>query len=111
MHASVLALVLGTVLWSVTGWVAHPHELWDVGGFWPVWGLAILIAAALGLTRDSRPLRDTALLFLPLLGVLTVQTLLTGGSASLLPLGLVAVAVLALPGWLLAKLTRRLRRR
>ena len=76
--------------------------------FWTIWGVAILACGSLGLMRDSQPLRDSFLLLLPILGVLTVQTLLTGGSASLLPLGLIAVAVLALPGWLLAALVRRL---
>lgn len=108
MRNAVLALVLGAALWSVAGWLAHPRELWDVPAFWPVWGLAILCAGGLGLARDSRPLRDTGLLFLPILGVLAVSTLQSGGSASLLPLGLVAVAVLALPGLALAWLAQRL---
>jgi hypothetical protein len=108
MSTAVIAFVLGTALWSFAGWAAHPRELWDVGVFWPVWGGAILIAGALGLTRDSRPFRDSALLFLPMLGVLTAQTLLTGGSANLLPLGLVAFALLAAPGLMLARLAHRL---
>lgn len=111
MSTAPVAFILGAALWSYAGWAAHPRELWDVGAFWPAWGLAVLAAGLLGLTRASRPLRDTGLLFLPILGVLTVQSLLTGGSASMFPLGLVAVAVLALPGWLLAALARRLRRR
>lgn len=77
--------------------------------FWTVWGLAIPACGALRLMRASRPLCDSFLLALPILGVLTVQTLMTGGSDSLLPLGLIAVAVLALPGWGLAALARRLR--
>ncbi len=108
MRNAALSVVLGTALWSVAGWLAHPRELWDVPAFWPVWGLAILCAGGLGLGRDSRPMRDTGLLFLPILGVLTVSTLQTGGSASLLPLGLIAVAVLALPGLALAWLAQRL---
>lgn len=108
MRNAVLALVLGTALWSVAGWFAHPREIWDVPAFWPVWGLAILFAGGLGLSRDSRPLRDTGLLFLPILGVLTISALLTGRGASLLPLGLVAVAVLALPGLGLSRLAQRL---
>jgi hypothetical protein len=108
MNNRLFALVSGTVLWSLAGWIAHPRELWDVGFFWPVWGVAILIAGALGLTRGSRPFPDTALVFLPLLGVLTVQTLVNGGSANLLPLGLVAFAILAAPGLILARLAYRL---
>lgn len=108
MRNAGLAFVTGLALWSWAGWAAHPRELWDVPAFWPIWGLSILAAGILGIPRDGQPLRDSLLLFLPILGVLTVQTLLTGGSASLLPLGLIAVAVLALPGWLLAALARRL---
>lgn len=111
MQTAVIAVLLGSALWSFAGWAAHPRELWDVPAFWPVWGAAILAAGLLGLARASKPARDTALLFLPIIGVLTAQTVVTGGSASLLPLGLVAVAVLALPGWLLARLARRLRGR
>jgi hypothetical protein len=109
MTNTVIALALGAALWSFAGWMAYPRELWDVSGFWLVWGVAILIAGALGLTARSRPMRDTGFLFLPILGVLTVSTLLTGGSASLLPLGLIAIVILALPGWVLARFVRRLR--
>lgn len=108
MRNAALALILGTALWSFAGWSAHPRELWDVPTFWPAWGAAILLAGVLGLFPNSRPMRDTGLLFLPVVGVLTVQTILTGGSASLLPLGLVAVVVLALPALLLAWLSHRL---
>lgn len=110
MTNTVIALAIGIILWSAAGWLAHPRELWDVSGFWLIWGVAILIAGVLGLAPGSRPALDTGFLFLPILGVLTVSTLLTGGSASLLPLGLVAVAILALPGWALAGFLRRLRR-
>ena len=110
MNPAALAFVLGAALWSYAGWATHPRELWDEAVFWTVWAVAILACGALGLMRDSRPLRDSFLLFLPILGVLTAQTLMTGGSASLLPLGLIAVAVLALPGWGLAALARHLRR-
>jgi hypothetical protein len=97
-----LPLLIGTVLWSYAGWSAHPRELWDVSTFQPVWLTATLTAGAFGVTRDSKPLRDTGLLFLPIFGVLTATTLLTGGSAGLLPLGILAVVVLSLPGLTLA---------
>lgn len=68
MRCALAALFIGIALWSLAGWAAFPRELWDVPGFWPVWGLAILGAGAVGLCRASHPLRDTALLFLPLSG-------------------------------------------
>jgi hypothetical protein len=105
---ALLPLMIGTALWSYAGWSAHPRELWDVPAFQPVWITATLAAAGFGLTRASRPLRDTALLFLPILGVLIVSTLLTGGSASMLPLGLVLIAALAVPGLALGWLANRL---
>ena len=104
---TLLPFLIGTALWSYAGWSAHPRELWDVPAFQPVWLAATLAAGAFGVTRDSRPLRDTGLLFLPILGALTVTTLLTGGSASLLPLGLIMIAALALPGLALAWVVRR----
>jgi hypothetical protein len=106
-----LPLFIGMALWSLAGWMAHPRELWDVTAFWPVWGVATVAAGALGLTRAARPLRDTALVFLPILGVLTISTLLSDRDAGLLPLGLAAVAVLALPGFLAATLAGHLKTR
>jgi hypothetical protein len=105
---ALLPLLIGTALWSWAGWSAFPHELWDMPAFHPTWIAASLAAAGFGLTRGSRPLRDTGLLFLPILGVLTVTTLMTGGSASLLPLSLVLIAALALPGLALAWVANRL---
>jgi hypothetical protein len=104
---TLLPFLIGTALWSYAGWSAHPRELWDVPAFQPVWLAATLAAGAFGVTRDSRPVRDTGLLFLPIFGALTVTTLLTGGSASLLPLGILAVVVLALPGLALAWVVKR----
>ncbi len=108
---ALLPLLIGTTLWSCAGWSAHPRELWDVPVFQPVWIAATLAAAAFGLTRASRPLQDTAFLFLPIIGVLSVSTVLTGGSASMLPLGLVLIAALSLPGLALAWVANRLRAR
>jgi hypothetical protein len=103
-----LPLLIGIALWSWAGWSAHPRELWDVPAFQPVWIAATLAAAAFGFTRASQPLQDTALVFLPILGVLVVSTVLTGGSASLLPLSIVLITALALPGFALAWVANRL---
>jgi hypothetical protein len=105
---ALLPLLIGIALWSFAGWSAHPRELWDVPAFQPVWIAATLAAAVFGLTRASRPLRDTAFLFLPIIGVLTVTTVMTGGSASMLPLGIILIAALALPGLALAWVANRL---
>jgi hypothetical protein len=104
----ILPLLLGTALWGAVGWSAYPRELWDASAFWQAWPVATLLAAAFGGTRESRPLRDTGLLFAPIIGVLIVTALLTGGSASLLPLGMILVAALALPGLALAWAAHRL---
>jgi hypothetical protein len=110
MRAWLFPLLTGTALWSYAGWSAHPRELWDVPAFWPVWGAAILATAILAATNGNAR-RTTALVFLPLLVVLTVSAILTGRGFGLLPLGLLAVLVLAQPAWGLSSLTRRLRRR
>jgi hypothetical protein len=104
---TLLPLLIGTALWSYAGWSAHPRELWDVSAFQPVWLIATLTAAGFGVTRDSKPMRDTGLIFLPIFGALTATTLLTGGSASLLPLGILAVVILALPGLVLSWVVKR----
>lgn len=104
---ALLPLLIGSALWSYAGWSAHPRELWDAPAFQPVWLIATLAAGMFGGTRDSKPMRDTGLIFLPIFGALTVSTLLTGGSASLLPLGILAVILLALPGLALAWVVKR----
>jgi hypothetical protein len=108
MNTPAISLVTGFALWSTAGWLSHPRELLDHPVFWVVWLGATLIAGGLGLARRARPLRDTALLFLPILPVLLVTALLTGRGFGLLPLGLIYVAVIALPALGLATLARRL---
>ena len=103
-----LPLLLGTLLWSWAGWSAFPREIWDAPAFWQAWPVATGFAAAFGVTRASHPLRDTVLLFAPIIGVLLVSTLLTGGGASLLPFGLILIGALALPGLALAWAANRL---
>lgn len=82
---ALLPLLIGTLMGSCAGWSAFPRKLSDLPAFQPARVAATLAAAAFGLTRASHPLRETGLLFLPILGVLSVTTVLTGVSAGLLP--------------------------
>lgn len=102
--------LIGLALWSCAAWAAHPRELWDVPAFWTVWGAAVLTTAVLAALRPDQVLRQTALVFVPLLLVLAVTGLANGGGAGLMPLGLLAVLALALPAWALAAVTALLRR-
>lgn len=110
MNTPAISFVTGLALWSAAGWLSHPRELLDHPVFWGVWIGATLIGGGLGLTRRARPLRDTALLFLPILPVLLVTALLTGRDFGLLPLGMIYVAVIALPALGLALLAQRMAR-
>lgn len=103
-----LPLLIATLLWSCAGCSAHPRELRHLPAFPSASLAATLAAAAFGSTGESHPLRDMGLLFLPILGVLTVPTILTSGSASLLPLGLVLIAALVVSGLALAWIVNRL---
>jgi len=111
MHGWLPPVLIGSLLWGAAGWFAHPREIWDVPAFWPAWGASILAAAVLGSLQPGSALRQSTLLFAPLLAVLLGSAILTGRGFGLLPLGLLAVVVLALPALGLAALTSRLFRR
>ena len=111
MKQIVVPLFLGAMLWATIGWLTHPRELWDVPAFWIGWLLATLTTGVFGLLRGAPAWQITAALFGPILPVLLVSAGLTGRDLGLFPLGLVVVAVLALPGLGLAYLAKRLVRR
>lgn len=105
MTAILVPLILGTLLWSATGFIAYPREIWDVDAFWTVWPAAIILTSACGFVWPGHAFRHASLIFGPLLGVMLATGLATGSSFSLLPLGLAAMAALALPGAILAAAT------
>ncbi|WP_431300774.1 hypothetical protein [Tabrizicola sp. BL-A-41-H6] len=105
MTALFVPLALGTLLWSGIGLAAFPRELWDVAEFWTVWPAAIVLTGVCGFVWPGHALRHAGLAFGALPVVMLATGLATGSSFSLLPLGLVAMAALALPGAILAAAT------
>jgi hypothetical protein len=94
---SVLAVVAGAANWQYTRELAQGREPWDVPLYWQVSYPTLLLAAfLLGLAWRDRPWRWAALLMAgQALWALLVA--LQDGVPNLLPLGLIAFAVLAVP--------------
>ena len=102
MTAVLTPLILGSLLWSAAGLAAFPREIWDTDAFALTWPVATLLTAAFGYIWPRHALRHAGLTFGPLVVVMLITGVLTGGSFSLLPIGLIAMLVLALPGAVLA---------
>ena len=90
-----IALLGGASLWLLTSLISGRAEAWDAPMYWTVtYPLAILLAGVLGYRASRRAWRWG-------LAVMLVQApvmmLTSGGSMSLLPLGLALFAILALP--------------
>jgi hypothetical protein len=106
------SLLAGGAIW---GWVALAGgraEPWDAPQFWSAGYPAALAACAiLGWIWPRGAWRWAALVFAMLLVVMLAGTVGTGSSFSMLPPGLVLLAVLALPGVALAALAGWARRR
>jgi hypothetical protein len=89
------ATILGLVLWTGAAMLGHRHEPWDSPDYWTLaYPAAVILSGALGFVFPERPWRwPLALMFMQL------PVMILGGSDfSLLPLGLILMAVLALPG-------------
>jgi hypothetical protein len=102
-----LSLAFCSALWVATALLSGRREPWDWSGYWTVsYPIAIAMAGVLGFAFPDRPWRWA-------LAVMLTQAIvmIAGGSGlGLLPLGLVLLAVLALPAIGLAQLAARLRR-
>ncbi len=110
--AYALSLCLGVVLWGGGVWLGGRSEPWDTPEFWTLlYPVAIALCAALGFFFPYRPWRWVVALFAMLAIVLLTTGLATGSGLGLLPLGLIAVVVLALPGVLVASLAGWIGRR
>jgi hypothetical protein len=104
-----IALLGGASLWLLTALISGRGEAWDAPMYWTVtYPLAILLAAVLGYRAPRRAWRWG-------LAVMLVQApvllLTSGGSMSLLPLGLALFAILALPAIAAAEFAAAMRRR
>ena len=89
------AIVLGLALWTAAALLGHRAEPWDAPSYWTIaYPAAIALSGALGFAFPQRPWRWVlALMFMQL------PVMILGGSGfSLLPMGLILMAVLSLPG-------------
>lgn len=100
-----IAIVAGVTLWLVAGVLSGQREPWDADGYWKVaYPVAVVICAALGYLWPIRAWRWPLVLFeAQLLGM----WLRSGEIGNLWPLGMMLLAVLALPGVAVALLAAR----
>jgi hypothetical protein len=105
--ACIAAALLGLALWSVAAVVELRVEPWDAPNFWTIYyPAAIALSGVLGFLYPQRPWRWALILMFMQLFVMT----LGGSGFSLLPMGLILMAVLVLPGIGLAYLCAWARR-
>jgi hypothetical protein len=97
----------GLVLWLLTTGASGVREPWDAPGFWTLgYPLAIAMAALLGTVWPAR----SWLWGIIVMTMMAPVMALSGSDLSLLPLGLVALAVLSLPASLAGLIAGRIRR-
>ena len=101
----ILSALSGLGLWALTAVATGKHEPWDASSYWTVsYPLAIIGSAILGFFFPQKPWRWAVSLMLMQLVVIA-----TGSDLSLLPLGLVMLAVLSVPPALAGVLAAALR--
>jgi hypothetical protein len=106
LWAYILSAVTGLLLWTATAAMTGKREPWDASSYWTVsYPLAVTGAAVLGFLFPEKSWRWAAILMLMQLVVMVAM----GSDLSLLPLGLVALAVLGAPLALAGVLAAKLR--
>ncbi len=97
----------GLLLWLLTTGAQGVREPWDASGFWTLdYPLALALAAFLGIVWPVR----SWLWGVIVMAMMAPVMVLNGSDLSLLPLGLVALAVLAVPPLLAGLIAGRIRR-
>jgi len=106
-QAYAIAAIAGMALWSATAILGGRAEPWDSGFYWTVsYPLALLASALLGYLYPRRPWRWALVLINSQLLIMIAA----GSDFSLLPLGLILLAVLSLPALALAGFGAQARR-
>jgi hypothetical protein len=107
LFAYALSALAGLALWTVTAILAGKREPWDAGSYWTVsYPLAVIGSAVLGFVFPERPWRWAAILML----MQFVVMIGAGSDLSLLPLGLMVLAVLTIPAVAAGILAAKFRR-
>lgn len=106
--ALVIAALAGAALWLATSSLSGRHEAWDAPMYWSVtYPAAILGSGILGYLSVDQAWRWGLIIML----AQAVTMALVSSDFSLLPLGLIMFAVLAVPPMLVARFAAGLRRR
>lgn len=107
LPAYVSALALGGVLWALAAIATGRVEPWDSRLYWQAaYPAAVVLSAGLGFAFPHRSWRWA----FAVMAAQAVVMALAGAGAGLLPLGLVLLAVLAVPGAALAIVAGAIRR-
>ncbi len=105
-QAYAVAIAAGAALWLATSYATGKSEPWDSSAYWTVaYPVAIALSGGLGFAFPQRPWRWALAVMLSQAAVM----ILAGAGLGLLPLGLVLLAALSLPGIVLAAVAARLR--
>lgn len=100
-----VASVAGATLWLATAAFSGKREAWDAAAYWLLaYPVALLVCAYLGYAYPKRSWRWALVLFEAQLIAMCIRN---GEFGSLLPLGVVLFAILALPGIFAARLAAR----
>ena len=102
-----LSIASGAVLWSAIAMFGERREPWDAASFWTVgYPLSLMLVAAIGELYPRRTWRWAAGVTFAQIPVMIAR----GADFTLLPLGMIMLAVLALPAVLTARAGAWLRR-
>ena len=96
----ILALALGVVLWTLAGFVDGVREPWDGRSFWIFYVTALALSAMLGVFAERLAWLAGAAVIFAMLPVMLVAT----GVGSLIVLGVILLAFMALPAMATAQL-------
>lgn len=106
VKAGGVAVLFGLALWAATAYFGGRQEPWDSPLYWSAsYPLALTASGLLGFWAPRQPWRWAALLIFSQILVLAASA----SDISLLPLGLIVLACLALPAIGLAQVGARLR--
>jgi hypothetical protein len=106
---SLASFVSGAVLWLAASLLSHGREPWDTPDYWLIYlPAAYVLCAILGYAFPRRTWRWPMIVMLAQLPVMLV---VTGGGLGLLPLGIILLLILSVPGMAAAALGGMLFRR
>jgi hypothetical protein len=102
-----LSMASGAALWSAIAMLGERREPWDAASFWSVgYPLSLVLVAAIGALFPQRTWRWAAAVMFAQVPVMVAR----GADYTLLPLGMIMLAILTLPALLTARAGAWLRR-